>query len=175
VSHRAGDQGDLFVMNADGSGITRLVTRGIVPRPGALHPGWSPDGARLLYVSRVGRAEQAISLIDIAAGSRVRLMTGYAPAWSPDGRRIAFVVARVGDAQIYVTDGAGRHARRLTGGPGTNLLPAWSADGTRIAFLTFRGTTLHVAVMHADGAGVRVLAPVYGDLTTLPMFAWRPK
>lgn len=93
-------------------------------------------------------------MIDAAAGAPRRISTGYAPAWSPDGRRLAFVVARVGDAQIYAMNADGKELRRLTPA-GTHLLPAWSPDGRWIAFLSIRGGDLALWVMRPDGSGQR--------------------
>lgn len=87
---------------------------------------------------------------------------------------MAFVVARVGDAQLYVMDADGRHPGRLTSG-GVNLLPAWSPDGRRIGFLASRNGDLAIFVMNADGTRERRLAAAAGDLSALPLFSWRPR
>ena len=89
-----------------------------------LHPAWAPDGRSIAYVTRVGLAEQAIYTVRIDGTGRRRITTGSGPAWSPDGRRIALVVARVGDAQIYVMNAGGGAAKRVTPG-GVHLMPSW--------------------------------------------------
>ncbi len=195
ISTQDRDVPELYVMNADGTGQRRLtepelvvtklpfsaggrtapgVEGGVLLRPGVLHPVWSPDGRRITYVSRVGRAEQEISAVNLDGNGRVRITTGYAPAWSPDGRRLAFVVARVGDAQIYLMNADGSALRRITPS-GLNLLPTWSPDGQSIAFLGSRDGALSVYVMNADGSGQRPLAAAAGDLSTLPILSWRPR
>ena len=193
VSTRDRGVPDLYVMNADGTGRRSLTAPaayvsnpfgkgekhlstegGVLLRPGVLHPVWLPDGQRIAYVSRVGRAEQEISVVSFDGSARARVTTGYAPAWSPDGSRMAFVVARVGDAQIYVMKTSGGELTRLT--PfGINLLPAWSPDGQFIAFLGIRNEGLGVYVMRRDGQGQRRLANAAGDLSTLPILSWRPR
>ncbi len=174
VSHRDHPNPELYVMRGDGGGQTRLTRDGVLLRPGVLHSVWLPGGGRLAYVARVGLAEQAIWVVDASGGTPRRISTGYAPAWSPDGRRLAFVVARVGDAQIYVMDATGKNVRRITPA-GTHLLPAWSPDGRWIAFVSIRGSDLALWVMRPDGTGQRRLGPIWGDLSLLPLFAWRPR
>jgi len=193
VSTRDNAVPELYVMNADGTSPRRLtepdryVTNpsgkgekqlgavgGVLLRPGVLHPAWAPDGRSIAYVTRVGLAEQAIYTVRVDGTGRRRITTGYSPAWSPDGRRIALVVARVGDAQIYVMDADGSAAIRLTPS-GVHLLPAWSPDGHRIAFISSRAGDLALWVMDPDGRNQRRLAPVAGDFSVLPIFAWKPR
>lgn len=122
--------------------------------------------------------ETQIFLVDVHTGRQWRLTAppgrSTAPAWSPDGQRIAFVKSMDQDAQIYVTDADGSGARRLTALPGINLLPVWSPDSGRMAFLSNRDGEMAVYAMRADGSGQRRLAPVYTDLSALPLLAWRP-
>jgi Tol biopolymer transport system component len=174
VARRGHPDWDLYVMRPDGSVQIRLTTEGVLQRPGVLQPVWTPDGSRIAYVVRVGRAEQGILSVPAGGGRPARVTTGYAPAWSPDGQRVAFAVARVGDAQIYVMDADGRRARRLTP-TGVNVQPAWSPNSRLIAFLSSRDGDLALWVMNPDGSDQRRLAPAAGDLSTPPVFTWRPR
>jgi dipeptidyl aminopeptidase/acylaminoacyl peptidase len=64
---------------------------------------WSPDGARLAFVStRAGRS--IVGVLDVAA-KRIAWMSpsvdsDVAPEWSPDGRRLAFVRIPAGEETV---------------------------------------------------------------------------
>jgi hypothetical protein len=84
-------------------------------------PAWSPDGARIAYVTRGD-----LWVADADGTHRARLVAGAdQPAWSPNGRRIAFTRG----GWVYTVRVDGLDERRLA--PGAH--PAWSPDGARIA------------------------------------------
>src|SRR5688572_18778483 len=81
-SNRSGTQNDIWTMNADGSGQTR-VTAGTGVE---VQPAWSPDGRDIAYV-REGNG--MIVVID-ANGNDPFVVTPLAsdrrrPSWRPDG------------------------------------------------------------------------------------------
>jgi Tol biopolymer transport system component len=146
---------NLWIMNADGTGLRRL-TRG--NRDADSAPTISPDGRRIAFARRV-RGDQEIYVMNLD-GTGVRRLTRHAgidfkPAWSPAGTEIAFWrTVRRGSAQtrqIFVmgTDGSG--LRRLTWGPDA-AEPAWSPDGKRMAYVR-AGKHSHIWAMRADGTG----------------------
>ncbi len=71
------------------------------------------------------------------------ILDGYTdhPDWSPDGAEIAYV----DDGQVWITDTAGEHRRRLVEAYPAGLDglywedPAWSRDGTQIAMVGYGG------------------------------------
>ena len=140
---------EIYVMNADGSGVTRLTNNSAYD----FEPAWSPNGLRIAFRSRRdGNNEIYVMNAD---GSGVTRLTNnsahnYEPAWSPDGRRIAFTSTRDGNYEIYVMNADGSGVTRLTNNPDSDDYPAWSPDGQRIAFTSSRD----VYVMNADGSGV---------------------
>ena len=151
-SHRDGNR-EIYVMNADGSGVTRLTNNSA--EDGS--PAWSPDGRRIAFYSlRDGNYEIYVMNAD---GSGVTRLTNNSaddvtPAWSPDGRRIAFTSLRDGNYEIYVMNADGSGQSRLTSNSAAAVYPAWSPDGRRIAFYSLRDGNYEIYVMNADGSSV---------------------
>jgi Tol biopolymer transport system component/tRNA A-37 threonylcarbamoyl transferase component Bud32 len=158
----------IYVMNADGSGQTRLTNRR------GRSPAWSPDGTHIAF-ERVVRNDEIYVMN--ADGSGQTNMTNnpassdYGPAWSPDGLRIAFTSKRDGDAEIYVMNADGSGVTRLTNNPAHDCSPSWSPDGRRIAFHSDRDGDAEIYVMNADGSGLTRLTDNPAD-DWIP--AWSP-
>ncbi len=176
---------ELYVMNADGTGLRRLTRNTELG-----DPAWSPNGRKLVFVERVerggapcrpaGRCHEEIYVIN-ADGTGLRRLTRNAvfdgnPVWSPDGRRIAFVRDRDRQtANIFVMNADGSDQRRLT--PNLRRRPwielAWSPDWKKIAFVASGGHrgAADIFVMNADGSGLRNAT---NTVTTSFDFAWSP-
>jgi Tol biopolymer transport system component/polyisoprenoid-binding protein YceI len=116
---------DVFVVDADGSGRTRLTAGPEYD----LTPAWSPDGRRIAFARDGDIYVMAPDGSDVA-----RLTSGAArdaaPSWSPDGRRVAFVRSnetgrtRAGPSRIVVMRSDGSHERRVPL-PREALWPSW--------------------------------------------------
>jgi TolB protein len=161
-----GSDGDIYVMNADGSGLRRLTR---TPGPGwTWLPIWSPSGRKILFgkIAASFRPDRKPHYVDRpevwvmnadGSGQR-RLASGQPSAWSPDGRKIAFTGA--GIPGIYVMNADGTGQRRLT--TATFVSATWSPDGGKILFTRYergsRGKRSDIYVMNADGSGQRKLA-----------------
>jgi TolB protein len=163
ISSRTGG-GDLYLINADGSGRRRLT---YTAAREFTRPAWSPDGRGIAFVRTEGNTDSLYTTRSDGGGQR-RLYRGcqvYRPAWSPDGTRIAFDGGCRQYASIYVVDvGTGR-GRRLTSSTfdqaanngAFDEYPTWSPDGRLIAFDRFReshGDVLYfgIVVMLSDGS-----------------------
>ena len=162
---------DIYVMNADGSGVIRLTDD---PASDGL-PIWSLDGQKILFISR--RDGNRDIYVMNADGSGVTRLTDSGademPSWSPDGRKIVFSSHRSRRGpDIYVMNADGSGVTQLTDNP-QNLdeHPSWSPDGRKIAFIRNPDGRDDLYVMNADGSGVEQLTEDYA-LDSWP--SWSP-
>lgn len=143
---------DLYVMNSDGSNITRLTS---VSNNLVWSASWSPDGSQIAYTTnRDGNYE--IYTMNADGTNLVRLTTdttfdGF-PQWSPDGSKIVFESARQAstnsgalpmDIWVMNADGTGQTMIQRSGEN-----PHWSPDGARIVF----DDSHALYIMNADGS-----------------------
>ena len=152
---------ELYVMNADGSAVTRVTDNvGFLGQP-----AWSSDGGRIAFNCEVETGNLDICAVSVDGTGLVRLTTD--PAWdsgaafSPNGLTIAFATTRYGASRQIALMNADGSGVRPVGPAGVALdPPAWSPDGTRIAFvISFVGACEDycfdsMAVMNADGTGL---------------------
>ena len=132
--------GDLWVIDADGAGLTNVAASPELERLSWRHSPWSPDGTRLAFM-RLRDTGSEVWVVDVD-GTDASLITpaGAAdilPHWSPDGR---LVVTRSegGVTRVVVVGADGHGARDLAPGPGRQDEAAWSPDGSTVAFLSDR-------------------------------------
>jgi Tol biopolymer transport system component len=187
----------IYVMHADGSGITQLTTAAAA----SYAPRWSPDDARITF----NRGSEL--WIMNADGSEQKLVQSeaYGGEWSPDGTRIVFYSDRRWPTpwwngyepyELYTVHPEGKGLVRITtvtpstGGscdqlPDQTYEPRWSLDGKKIAFL-MRGDPwciyddenvphLGMALINPDGSGYTRLVPGdYGNFEIEGPPIWSP-
>ena len=179
--------GDIWVMNADGSGRRRITRSGPAVD---FDPDFSPDGRHIVFRTSRGRHEpdlfgmglDSIFVVDVRTRRERPIHPrtgGLFPAWSPDGSRIAFSGVPRGTPNvdtIHVMLPNGTRVADL-GPPGE--CATWSPDSSRIAYCSHSGDgNWAVWVMDADGGKPRQLthpvlvapAGAHGD----GLGAWSP-
>ncbi len=145
VTDAATEDGELWIANADGSGLKKLtddhVEEGLV--------GWTPDGTRLTYASnQITDRDRHRTLYTMALDGTVRplLPPGWdadSYSWSPDGSTLAFIGHDRGNdsdgcrtrSEVYVMPADGSSAPVvLTQDELWEQDPVWSPDGSKIAY-----------------------------------------
>ncbi|HJQ71210.1 MAG TPA: di-heme oxidoredictase family protein [Blastocatellia bacterium] len=142
--------GEIYVMNPDGTGQTNITNH-------ANHdtePSLSPDGSQVVFVShRDGNAE--LYKMSRNGTNLVRLtniiLPDQQPKWSPNNDKIAFARHVSGTFQVFTMDTSGGAVTQLTS-LGVNSQPAWSPDGQKIAFISNRDGNFEIYVMNANGS-----------------------
>ncbi len=144
---------EVYAMNADASGQTRLTNNAAFDYKSA----WSPDGSKIAFTSSRDAGNFEIYAMNADGSGQTRLTTNaaidYGPAWSPDGSKIAFASNRDGNYEVYSMNADGSGQTRLTNNAAPDYAPAWSPDGSRITFESGRDGTQEVYAMNADGSG----------------------
>lgn len=155
----------LVVVDADGQNPQVIVRSG---QP-IMSPAWSPDGAKLAYVSFEGRRPQII-VQDVYSGARrvVSAAPGIngAPTWSPNGQRLAFTLSKDGNPEIYALDLATQAPVRLTSNGAIDTEPVWLPDGS-IVFTSDRGGSPQLYRIGAGGGAAQRLT-FEGDYNARP-------
>ena len=163
ASNRGGNY-EIIMMNADGTGQTRLTTNSVID----YRPVFSPDGSQIVF-----EHDNEIYVMKAnGTGTPTQLTNNSfedtSPTWSPDGSKIAFVSNRDGNSEIYTMDEDGTNQVRFTNHTGIDDQPAWSPDGLKIAFASNRSGTWSIYIATVDGAETS------GSLSPGQYPAWSP-
>lgn len=162
---------DIFVMDPDGTNVTRLTESSGNDED----PAWSPDGTAIafssdrdgterIWVMDADGSNETFLGPDVVCLPTSSLVDVREPDWSPDGTRIAFWSNCFGDRDIYLMDSDGSNLLQLTAGPDLDFVPSWSPDGSMIAFARLSGSDSDIWVMRADGSSQTNLTEGSDDL-----------
>jgi hypothetical protein len=148
VASDADTSQDVYVANADGTGVTRIHDASFQD----VNPHWSPDSRKVLFSHLLDDESVGIATEVNPDGSGLREIARNAndPAWSPDGGRI--VASYSGLYTMTVGEFDPHPIPNTVSGSWEGV---WSPDGTKVAFMRAPfGTPEDVYSIGIDGSGL---------------------
>jgi WD40-like Beta Propeller Repeat len=172
--------GDLYVVNADGTGLRKLNTRGLSVAfvgPSPSMASLSPDGRHVAFAAYAGNPKagrSAVYVIDLAGG-RAERVTGYMAgifnvAWSPAGHWIAFTRQVTGRTSLVSPDGTDE---KDLSAPDENVgFPSWSPEGSYMVVRRGGDGANDLWIMDLDG---QFIGQVTREPSNYGVFSWAPR
>ena len=112
------DSPGIYIMNADGTGLTRLTDNNM-----DIQPSWSPDGKKIVFVKYVIEFAQSTKGLDGGNNNNGNILPTY---------------GLITNREIYTMNAAdGSNQTRLTHNSAIDDSPSWSPDGKKIVFVRF--------------------------------------
>jgi len=120
------DAREIYTINADGTGRSRLTTNDVYDD----EPNWSPGGNQIVYTRGRYGFNTDIWIMNANGTNPIQLTDGeatdHSPRWLPDGR-IMFVSERERAGAIYVMNADGSNVQAITGALGVLSFDFWSS------------------------------------------------
>lgn len=159
----------LFTVNADGSGVSRLTSSGSIDT----EPQYSPDGQHIYFTSDRGGSPQ-IYRVSAGGGApqRVTFEGTYnvTPRLSPDGKTMAFITRGSGGFRLAVMDLASKQVQVLTDSF-KDESPSFAPNSRMILIATEIGGRGVLSAVSVDGRIKQRLSVAAGDVREP---AWGP-
>ncbi|HYG36260.1 MAG TPA: hypothetical protein VEC99_15820 [Clostridia bacterium] len=159
---------DLYVCNADGSGLKRLTKS----RQDESSPCWSPDGQWICYASK-DKERRALRKISPSGGESQIIPTvgggnPTEPDWSPDGKWIAFT-SQFRNFQICVVPASGGQATTLVEGED----PSWAPNSRTLAIARRQGEGRYVlSLLDVPTKQVKDVSRISGSSNSQSQPSW---
>lgn len=172
-SSRAGGNVDIYLMNADGSGVQRLTDHHAFDQ----FPAISRDGTKIAFLSNRNGGFYDIYTMNVD-GSDLQQITStddieFSVNWSPDSSKLVYEYFSLSDnkAEIYTINADGTGMTPLTRNSFNDGDPSWSPKRDRIAFVSDRDGAFNIYMMNPDGTDVQQITTEKTD-DILPQ--WSP-
>lgn len=152
---------DLYVINADGTGLTQLTHDGL-----SQAPRWSPDGTKLIFARQSTVTGQTVVTEMRADGTGQKkaltsdFWSSFADSYTPDGNKINFDSQMGGLVSAeWIMNADGSSMKQLTAAPLEGGVSDVSPDGKHIVFNSHDNSPLFPAifVMNLDGGDLQQL------------------
>ncbi|HKI67980.1 MAG TPA: hypothetical protein VKA67_00190, partial [Verrucomicrobiae bacterium] len=157
---------DVFVCNADGSGLKDLT-----PTPvDESSPCWSPDGQWICFATK-SRGRRILRKVPASGGperpvSTAGVSSPSEPSWSPDGKWIAFT-AQMGNFEICVVPAEGGQATVLVDGED----PSWAPNSRTLIYTRRVGESRRLSLLDVPTKQVKDIARVRSGNNSQPSWA----
>jgi len=158
----------IYLINADGSGLNRLTRGGNIDT----EPVFSPDGQSVYFTSDRGGSPQ-IYRVAASGGDPKRLTFSgsynVSPAISPDGRFLAYIGREDGRFRVMLHELANGQTRVLTDSA-RDESPSFAPNGQAVLYATVQGGQGVLGTVSLDGktrarlseSGVDAREPAWG-------------
>lgn len=173
---------NIYKMNSDGSGVTKLTQTPGEYTSGGSKLVWSPDRTKIAFWFGTYPKQQIYTIN--ADGTNLKNLTDNPQNevynvklfWSPDSSRIAYYQGKAGDfsgenQDIWAIDINRGTAQNLTKKPSNYDALSWSPDGKLIAFAVGEFNNQKLYTISADGSKQTQLAPKL-ELSGIPELTW---
>jgi TolB protein len=171
---------NIFVINADGSGLTNITDAPVA----ALDPGWSPDSSMFVYVSHGPNLPGRLWVMKADGTDKHDLLgrnldVAIYPSWTSDGKQVTFGCPDQNkQIQLMQVNLDGSGTTTLTHGPKPHSYAAWSPDGQYLAYVSDPGghsCDLGIYDVLADEHHVVLKGEVFEELHRDARPSWVPK
>lgn len=139
----AGGRTDLFLQSfhPESGEVGKPVQLFSFPRSTQASPTFSPDGAKIAFVSDKDGSPRIYIIPTTFTSKRPSPMLvskqnneNSCPAWSADGKKLAYSAKTKGVRQIWIYDFESKEEQQLTDGPGNKENPSWALDSKHLVF-----------------------------------------
>ena len=145
------DDSEIYIMNGDGSGETKLTNNTFQD----LAPDLSPDGSQIVFISnRDGNSD--IYKINRDGSNIIRLANTAAedayPYFSPDGLKIIYCSKQGGNWEVYLMNSDGTDQTRITNNSVNDEWAHLSPDMNTIVYSVGDFPDYNIYTMNIDGS-----------------------